>query len=100
MCRQRITTYPSIENNLSSRKTFLQECVVHSKLQHPNVVKLLGLYYPKGQAELPVQIMELMDESLTSLLARPQAISAHMKSSILQDVGKGLYYLQPQCIVI
>ena len=85
-----------LADNTEIRRRLLQECAVHSKLQHPNVVKLLGLYYPSdqsGQAKLPVQILELMDESLTSFLVKPQTISTNMKSSILQDVTKGLYYL-------
>ena len=76
-----------------SKEKFLQECVVHSKLQHPNIVKLLGVYYPSDQAILPVQIMELMEGNLHSLLETSQNIPTSMKSSILQDVSKGLYYL-------
>lgn len=84
---------PILAESLEITKAFLQECVIHSKLQHPNVVKLLGLYYPSDQAKLPIQIMELMDGNLTSLLEKSQTIPTHTKSSILQDVSKGLYYL-------
>lgn len=76
------------------KERFLRETVVLSKLQHPNIVKLFGVCYPSDQAnQLPVQIMELMEENLTSLLETSQNISTSMKLSILQDVSKGLYYL-------
>ena len=77
----------------SVKKQFLQECAVHSKLHHPNIVRMLGLYYPGNQAKLPVQILELMDDNLTSLLGKSQTIPADIKSSILKDVSNGLYYL-------
>ena len=40
---------------------FLQECLLHSKFHHPNIVKMLGVYYRNDQAVLPVLVMELMD---------------------------------------
>ena len=72
---------------------FLQECVQHSKLHHPNIVKMLGVYYPNDQAVLPVLVMELMECNLTQLLENYQNIHMYVKLSILQDVSRGICYL-------
>ena len=33
---------------------FVEECLQHSRLCHPNIVQLLGVYFPSHQAELPL----------------------------------------------
>ena len=75
------------------KESFLRECIQHSKLHHPNIVKMLGVYYPDDQAILPVLVMELMDCSLTQLLDRYQNIPMYVKLSILQDVSRAICYL-------
>ena len=77
------------------KQHFLLECLQHSKLYHPNIVKMLGVFYPK-EAVLPVLVMELMECNLTQLLENHQNISMYVKLSILQDVNRGLYYLHAQ----
>ena len=74
---------------------FLLECLQHSKLHHPNIVKMLGVFYPK-EAVLPFLVMELMECNLTQLLENHQNISMYVKLSILQDISRGLYYLHAQ----
>ena len=46
--------------------SFIHECDHCSKLNHPNIVRFIGIYHPPQQL-FPVMIMELMDESLTAL---------------------------------
>ena len=75
------------------KEGFLRECNQHSKLHHPNIVKMLGVYYPDDQAVLPVLVMELMDCSLTQLLDSYQNIPMYVKLSILQDVSRAICYL-------
>ena len=77
----------------TSKGNFLRECVQHSKLHHPNIVKMLGVYYPSDQAVLPVLVMELMECNLTQLLDRHQNIPMYVKLSILQDVSRAICYL-------
>ena len=78
------------------RQNFLLECLLHSQLSgHPNIVKMLGVFYPEGQA-LPVLVMELMEYDLTKLLEKFQNIPMYVKLSILQDISRGLCYLHAQ----
>ena len=75
------------------KKDFLRECLQHSRLHHPNIVKMLGVYYPNDQAVLPVLVMELMECSLTELIERYHNIPIYVKLSILQDVSRAICYL-------
>ena len=78
------------------KQHFLLECLQHSKLHHPNIVKMSGIFYPKIRAILPFLVMELMEYNLTQLLEDHQNISMYVKLSILQDVSRGLCYLHAQ----
>ena len=77
---------------------FQDECLRHSKLDHPNIVKMLGVFYPKNQT-VPLLVMELMEQNLTQLLEKNPNIIMYVKLSILQDVSRGLCYLHTQNIV-
>ena len=70
---------------------FIRECDHCSKLNHPNIVRFIGIYHPPQQL-FPVMIMELMDESLTTYAEKPN-ISFKRRMSILHDVAEGLNYL-------
>ncbi|XP_065895596.1 uncharacterized protein [Dysidea avara] len=72
---------------------FLHECLLHSKLDHPNIVKMLGVHYPSDRKVLPAVVMELMEYSLTTILEKSQDIPMYVKLSILQDVSRGVDYL-------
>ena len=79
------------------RNNFIRECSQCSKLNHANVVRLVGIYYPSKQA-LPVIVMELMDTSLTAYATQPD-VSFERKLSILHDVAEGLSYLHTCSII-
>ena len=81
------------EERTQVKQMFLRECLLHSKLNHPNIVKMLGVYYPNDQAVLPVLVMELMECNLTQLLENYQNIPMYVKLSILQDVSRAICYL-------
>ena len=70
---------------------FIRECDHCSKLNHPNIVRFIGMYHPPQQL-FPVMIMELMGESLTTYAEKPN-ISFKRRMSILHDVAEGLSYL-------
>ena len=71
---------------------FAEECLTHSKLRHPNIVQLIGVYYTPG-SRVPTLVMELMSLSLTSALEQYPDIPSHVKNVILLDVSLGLYFL-------
>ena len=78
--------------------SFLRECRQCSMLRHPNVIQFLGVYYPTGvgganRMRLPVMVMEMMADSLTSFVKKHEKIPGHIKYSIVHDVSLGLCYL-------
>ena len=77
----------------ATKKAFLSECIRSASLSHPNVVLFLGVYNPGGHLLLPVLVMELMQESLTSVVEKYPNIPMYVKLSILLDVSRGLWYL-------
>ena len=91
--------HPILIENVSARdrsiikQDFLQGCLLHSKLHHPNIVKMLGVYYRNYLAVLPVLVMELMECNLTQLLENYQNIPMYVKLSILQGVSRAICYL-------
>ena len=70
-------------------KTFKQECLLHSKLHHPNIVHILGVCYHYNN---PIKLMELMELHLASALYKFE-MPMYVKLEILQDVSRGLDYL-------
>ena len=77
---------------------FIDECVYSSKLRHPNIVQLIGIYYPSPTDELPWLVMELMLKgSLWNLIDNfkneEKDIPWHYKLSILMNVCQGLQFI-------
>ena len=88
---------PETERRLTI-ESFLRECRQCSMLRHPNVIQFLGVYYPIGggganRIRLPVMVMEMMADSLTSFVDKHEKIPVHIKYSIVHDVSLGLCYL-------
>ena len=79
-------------------ESFMRECRQCSTLRHPNVIQFLGVYYPTrgggaNRMRLPVMVMEMMADSLTSFVDKHEKIPVHIKYSIVHDVSLGLCYL-------
>ena len=80
-------------------ESFMRECRQCSTLRHPNVIQFLGVYYPTrgggatNRMRLPVMVMEMMANSLTSFVDKHEKIPVHIKYSIVHDVSLGLCYL-------
>ena len=79
-------------------ESFMRECRQCSRLRHPNVIQFLGVYYPTraggaNRMRLPVMVMEMMADSLTSFVEKHEKIPVHIKYSIVHDVSLGLCYL-------
>lgn len=74
---------------------FEQECEFLSGMRHPNIIQYLGACRDP-ESGLPVLLMELMDENLTSFLERPDdppPLPFHIQVNISLDVAQALAYL-------
>ena len=70
-------------------------------IRHTNIVQCLGTSRDP-ESRLPVLLMELMDESLTRFLERPQdppALPFHVQVNIAHDVAQALAYLHLNNII-
>ena len=76
----------------SFKRSFLRECEQSSRLRHPNIVRLFGIYHPPG-ARVPSLVMERLHCSLTSLLEDNPVVPIGTKHLIIKDVALGLRYL-------
>ena len=85
-----------LQEQRSIKEGFLRECYHCNILSHPNIVRFIGVYYPKRDSNIPVMIMELMDESLVAYVEKLPKNALKRKNSILYDVAKGLSYLHAQ----
>jgi len=73
---------------------FQRECLLHSELHHPNIVKMYGVCYHSQQPAQPIKVMELVEGgTLSMLLNTHHAIPMYVKLSLLQDVSRGVHYL-------
>ena len=99
--------HPALVENVSAqeadaiRKSFFEECLTASRIHHPNIVQMLGIYYPTPQAKLPLLVMEMMQSSLKGFLEKHKLgkVPLHFKLSILVDIAQGLEFLHGQDII-
>ena len=97
--------HPLLVENASAQEfetiriSFYEECIKASRIHHPNVVQMLGIYYPTPQAKLPWLVMEMMQTSLKGFLEKQGKVPLHFKLSILIDVAQGLEFLHGQDII-
>ena len=67
-----------------------------SKVDHPNLVTFLGIYFDNESSNIPVLLMELLPMSLSKFLEDTKDISNHTKYSISFGISLGLQYLHSQ----
>ena len=83
----------------SIQEKFLNECLLLSKLDHPNVVKFIGVHFNPRDCFDVTLIMERLHMDLDKFLkpeVNPNIIPLLTKLSILLDVSSGLLYLHTQ----
>ena len=83
---------------LSVMERFVRECQHSTFLNHPNIVRFMGIYFPKKSSGIirPIMVVELMDESLYDYVKNLPKNAWMKKGSILVDVAEGLSYLHAQ----
>ena len=80
-------------------KRFQQECSVLSAIRHPSIVQYLGSYQDP-ETQLPVLLMELMDDNLTRFLERlEESLPYHTQVNICHDIALALSYLHSNDII-
>ena len=80
-------------------KQFQQECSVLSTIRHPNIVQYLGSYQDP-ETQLPVLLMEVMDDNLTRFLEQSQEpLPYHTQVNICYDIALALAYLHSNGII-
>ena len=89
---------PQREHRLPMRR-FEQECDFLCTIKHPNIVQFLGMYQDPD-TQLPVLLMELMDDSLTHFLESSlHPIPYHIQVNICHDISLALSFLHSNDIV-
>ena len=84
----------SFDNDIYKVEYFQQECLLHSKLHHPNIVQMLGVYYHGSDLPVqPIKIMELLESNFLSIIHSVISVPEYVKLAMLQDISRGLDYL-------
>ena len=79
----------------SIRQKFRNECLILSRLSHPNIVRFVGVFYGKSRDDL-ILVMEKLRCDLATFVEKYKNIPNTVKFSILLDVSYGLLYLHTQ----
>ncbi len=93
------------DQKISISERFYQECMLLSRLYHPNIVEFIGVHFgPENKPGAISLIMEQMHTDLDKFLdvKNHPVIPISIKTSILLDVSYGLLYLhtmKPESIV-
>ena len=83
----------------SYHQRFIQECVLMSRTNHPNIVTFIGVYFGKNEFDLTL-LMERLHTDLGKYLDNKSLIPYSTKVLILHDVSCGLLYLHEECSII
>ena len=82
-----------------TERKFVEECVQHAGLRHPNIVQLIGVHWPPAQ-RTPTMVLELLHTSLSSFLEKHSDVPLPFKHRILFDVIIGLQFLHERAFPI
>ena len=93
--------FTSLETTVQQEalERFLEECKILERFRHSNVVRHLSSHIDP-RSNLPVLVMELMDESLTRFLEKPStSLSLVAEASLSFDIASTLQFLHSENIV-
>ena len=81
-------------------KQFLQEIQLVREINHPNIVRYLGVYEDDSVSRMPILLMELLDCNLTSYLKDESVnLTYHDQLSICHDIVLALVFLHSNHII-
>ena len=83
---------PTREQREFIASNFRQECHILSGLNHPNVVKFVGVHYGRDQNDISL-IMERLHSDLADFVKKNPDTNLATRLLILYDVSRGLCYL-------
>ncbi len=93
----KILVHESVPNREFVKKKFYDECVILSKLCHPNIVHFVGVYYADVKAKRDLMlVMERLKTNLATFVEAHKNVPISIKVSILLDVSYGLLYMHSQ----
>ena len=78
---------------------FQNECVLLSRMHHPNVVQFIGTYNPTSDPRDLVLVMEKMYMDLEQFITKFPKAPLPIKLHILKDISCGLWYMHSLKIV-
>ncbi len=90
-----------LRDKQAAYEKFYQECVLLSRIRHPNIVQFMGVHYgpQKDYARELTLVMERLYMNLEDCLERYGNIETWLKVSILLDISQGLLHLHSRGIV-
>jgi serine/threonine protein kinase len=83
----------SVRERESIASKFRNECVILSKLRHPNIVQFIGVHYGRRGRDDLTLIMECVNSDMDEYLRVNPNIPLPVKVSILLGISYGLVYL-------
>ena len=86
---------PEEKQGITSK--FRTECIILSKLRHPNIVQFVGVHYGRGGRTDLTLFMECLSSDLDKFLNNHPNLPLSLKMSFLQDISFGLVYLH-ECV--
>ena len=90
--------FVSQETKENFHRNFFRECVLLSQINHPNIVKFIGVHYGQDKYDLAL-ILEQLATDLQKFLTKGANIPLSTKISILHDVSCGLLHLHERSII-
>ncbi len=91
----------NLDDKRAAYEKFYHECVLLSRMRHPNIVQFMGVHYGPQRdygRELTL-VMERLYMNLEDCLKQYRNIEMWLKVSILLDISQGLLYLHSRGVV-
>ena len=84
----------SAEEKRRVASKFRDECIILSKLRHPNIVQFVGVHYGRGGMTDLTLFMECLSSDMDEFLSSTHPnLPLSLKLSLLKNISSGLIYL-------